>query len=104
MQKRIALAALLVSVGMIGAAAAEPPVARPSTHGTISPIAVSPSITTIRNRTVVDSQPDSSTKVMTVLEPGTMVTVMEKKGSLTHIKAQGGVDGFVPTSALQNQE
>jgi hypothetical protein len=103
MQKRIAMAALLVSVGIIGAARAEPPATRPSTHDAILPIAVSPVTTTIRNRTVVDSQPDSSTRIMTVLEPGTRVTVMEKKGSLSHIKAQG-VDGFVPTSALQKQE
>ena len=103
MLRLIAIVALAVSLGFAGAAGADPAVSTYVQHGAAYRAVDRTSVATVKTRTVVDSEPNPSTKVMTILDPGTKVTVVGKKGDVAHIKADG-VDGTVPLSAPQTGE
>jgi hypothetical protein len=55
---------------------------------------------TLQKDTAVAQQPNSSAKTITTLNAGTQVSVIDKNGEWTHIRA-GSVDGYVPTGSLK---
>ena len=55
---------------------------------------------TVTSDAPVTIQPDSNTRIVTVLDAGTRVAVLDTNGNWSHVQAPG-VDGFVSTGALR---